>query len=70
MPDGARPTILAVDDNDAIRYSLTRYLREGAMRSSRLAPAQRQLNWRVLNRLSSPSTSTCRIWMVLKFVAG
>ena len=29
MPDGARPTILAVDDNDAIRYSLTRYLRDG-----------------------------------------
>lgn len=28
MPEETQPTVLAVDDNDAIRYSLTRYLRE------------------------------------------
>lgn len=28
VPEDTRPTVLAVDDNDAIRYSLTRYLRE------------------------------------------
>ena len=28
MPQDSPPTVLAVDDNDAIRYSLTRYLRE------------------------------------------
>jgi signal transduction histidine kinase len=28
MPNDVPPTVLAVDDNDAIRYSLTRYLRE------------------------------------------
>ncbi len=28
MPNDGSPTVLAVDDNDAIRYSLTRYLRE------------------------------------------
>ena len=29
MPENTPPTVLTVDDNDAIRYSLTRYLREG-----------------------------------------
>jgi signal transduction histidine kinase len=29
MPENTTPTILSVDDNDAIRYSVTRYLREG-----------------------------------------
>jgi signal transduction histidine kinase len=29
MPENPTPTILSVDDNDAIRYSVTRYLREG-----------------------------------------
>ena len=28
MPENSLPTVLAVDDNDAIRYSLVRYLRE------------------------------------------
>jgi signal transduction histidine kinase len=28
MPNNVPPTVLTVDDNDAIRYSLTRYLRE------------------------------------------
>lgn len=29
MPEIPPPTVLTVDDNDAVRYSLTRYLREG-----------------------------------------
>src|SRR5271165_2345138 len=29
MSEEAQATVLAVDDNDAVRYSLSRYLREG-----------------------------------------
>jgi signal transduction histidine kinase len=32
MPENAVPTVLTVDDNDAIRYSLVRYLREAGYR--------------------------------------
>lgn len=32
MPEEIQATVLAVDDNDAIRYSMSRYLREGGYR--------------------------------------
>src|SRR5450755_3932386 len=32
MPEEMQATVLTVDDNDAIRYSLSRYLREGGYR--------------------------------------
>ena len=38
MPENAVPTVLTVDDNDAIRYSLVRYLRRLATVSLKREP--------------------------------